>query len=78
MKSMMDFDKKGMLILRYIRTFEILNAVTSVVYKLDLPPSISGVHRVSHVSMLKNYHDDGDYIIFWESELFNKELSNEE
>ena len=32
-------------------------------YELAWPPGLSGVHPVFHVSMLKKYHGDGNYII---------------
>lgn len=33
---------------------------------------------VFYVSMLQKYHEDGDYIILWDPQLFDKELSYEE
>ncbi|WMV41021.1 hypothetical protein MTR67_034406 [Solanum verrucosum] len=45
-----------------------------VAYRLALPPSLSGVHPLFHVSMLKKYHGDGDYIIKWDSVLLDKDL----
>ncbi|WMV51397.1 hypothetical protein MTR67_044782 [Solanum verrucosum] len=50
----------------------------TVAYRLDLPPSLSGVHPVLHVSILKKYHIDGDYIIKWDSALLVKDLQFEE
>ena len=49
------FDKQGKLALRYIRHFEILERVGIVVYQLALPPSLSCVHEMFHVSMLRKY-----------------------
>ena len=40
---------------RFIRPFEILERVGTVVHRLALPPSMSGVHEVFHVSMLLIY-----------------------
>ena len=40
---------------RYIRPLEVLEKVGEVVYRLVLPPSLSSVHSVFHVSMLWNY-----------------------
>ena len=39
---------------------------------------LSGVHPVFHVSMLKKYHGDGNYIIRWDSVLLDENLSYEE
>ncbi|WMV32377.1 hypothetical protein MTR67_025762 [Solanum verrucosum] len=47
-------------------------------YRLALPPNLSGVHPVFHVSMLKRYHGDGDYIIKWDSIVLDKDLQFEE
>ena len=36
------------------------------------------MHPVSHVSMLKKYHGDGNYIIRWDSVLLDEIFSYEE
>ena len=53
MKGVMQFGKRGKLSPRYIGPFEVLKRVAEVAYELALPPGLSGVHRVFHVSMLK-------------------------
>ncbi|WMV25135.1 hypothetical protein MTR67_018520 [Solanum verrucosum] len=63
MKGVMRFGKKGKLSPRYIGPFEILESVGPMVYRLALPPNLSSVHPIFHVSMFKRYHGDGDYII---------------
>ncbi|PHU21760.1 hypothetical protein BC332_06867 [Capsicum chinense] len=75
MKGVMHFRKWGKLSLRYIRLFEILQCVSPVAYRLELPPSLSGVHPVFHVSMLKKFHGNGNYIIHWDSVLLDENLS---
>ena len=47
-------------------------------YELALPPGLSGVHPVFHVSMLKRYHGDENYIIRWDSVLLDENFSYEE
>ena len=47
-------------------------------YELTLPPGLLGVNPVFHVSMLKKYHGNGNYIIRWDSILLDENLSYEE
>ncbi|WMV29192.1 hypothetical protein MTR67_022577 [Solanum verrucosum] len=74
----MRLGKKGKLSPRYIGLFVIIDCVGTVAYRLGLPPSLSGVHPRFHVSMLKKYHEDGDYIVKWDSILLNKDLQYED
>ncbi|XP_015159729.1 uncharacterized protein [Solanum tuberosum] len=78
MKGVMSFGKQGKLSPRYIGPFEVLKRVEDVAYELALPLGLSLVHPVFHVSVLKKYHDDENYIIRWDSVLFDENLSYEE
>ncbi|XP_069154609.1 uncharacterized protein [Solanum lycopersicum] len=78
MKGVMRFGKRGNLSPWYIGLFEVPKHVGEVAYELALPPGLLGVHPVFHVSMLKKYHGDGDYIIRWDSVLLEENLSYEE
>nr|GEZ74037.1 putative nucleotidyltransferase, ribonuclease H [Tanacetum cinerariifolium] len=49
------FGIKGKLSPRFIRPFEILDRVGEVSYRLALPPQLSHVHNVFHVSLLRGY-----------------------
>ena len=51
-RGVIRFNKRDKLSLRYIGPFEILERVDTVAYRLALPPSLSSVHAVFHVSML--------------------------
>jgi hypothetical protein len=53
MKGVKRFGMKGKLVPRYIGPFPILEKCGTVAYKLDLPPSLAGVHDIFHVSQLK-------------------------
>jgi hypothetical protein len=53
MKGMKRFMVKEKLAPRYVGPFPILEKCGSVAYKLDLPPSLAGVHDIFHVSQLK-------------------------
>jgi hypothetical protein len=53
MKGVKRFGVKGKLSPRYIGPFPILEKCGNVAYKLELPPSLVGVHDIFHVSQLK-------------------------
>ena len=59
------FGKRGKLAPRYIGPFEILERVGTIAYLLVLPPSLSGVHEVFHVSMLRKYTLDSAHVVDW-------------
>ena len=59
----MRFEKKGKLSPRYIGPFEVLGLKGEVAYELALPPELSQVHLVFHVSMLKKYVPDPSHVI---------------
>ncbi|GJV96031.1 putative nucleotidyltransferase, ribonuclease H, partial [Tanacetum coccineum] len=50
------FGIKGKLSPRFIGPFEILERIGEVLYRLALPPQLSHVHDVFHVSLLRGYH----------------------
>jgi hypothetical protein len=53
MKGVKRFGVKGKLMPRYIEPFPILEKCGTVAYKLDLSPSLVGVHDIFHMSQLK-------------------------
>jgi hypothetical protein len=53
MKGMKRFGMKEKLSPHYIGPFSILGRCGTVTYKLELPPSLAGVHDIFHVSQLK-------------------------
>ena len=57
--------KRGKLSPRFIRPFEILERVGTVAYRLALPPSMTGVHEVFHVSMLRKDTPDPAHVGDW-------------
>ena len=64
-KGVVRFSKRGKLSPRFIGPFEILKRVGTVAYRLALPPSMSGVHEVFHVSILRRYTPDPAHVVDW-------------
>ena len=64
-RGVVKIGKRGKLSPRYIWPFEILERVGTVAYRLTLPPSLSGVHEVFHVSMLRKYTPNPAHVVDW-------------
>ena len=64
-RGVVRFGKRGKLSPRFIGPFEILERVGTVEYRLALPPIMSGVHEVSHVSMLRRYTPNPVHVVDW-------------
>ena len=64
-RGVVRFGKRRKLSPRFIGPFEILERVGTIVYQLALPPSMSSVHEVFHVSMLQRYTPDPAHIVDW-------------
>ena len=62
---MVRLGKRGKLSSRFIGPFEIFERVGPIAYRLALPPSMSGVHEVFHVSMLRKYTPDITHVVDW-------------
>ena len=63
----MRFGKKGKLSPRYVGLFEIIERIDKVAYQLALPPALSNLHDVFHVSMLKKYLHDPSHVLSYKS-----------
>ena len=61
-RGVVRFGKRGKLSPRFIGHFEILERIGTVPY---LPPNMSGVHEVFHVSMLRKYTLDQAHVVDW-------------
>ena len=72
------FGKKGKLSPRFIVPFEILERIGQVAYRLALPPSLSGVHDVFHISMLRKYVSDATHVLRYEDLELQTDLAYEE
>ena len=62
-RGVVRFGKRGKLSPRFMGSFEILERLGTVAYRLALPPSRSGVHEVFHVSMLRKYTPDPAHVV---------------
>ena len=62
---MIGFGKRGKLSPRYIGPFEVLERVGLVSYRLALQPSLSSIHDVFHVSMLRKYTPYPTHVVDW-------------
>ena len=64
-RGVVRFGKRGKLSPRFIGPFKILEMIGTIAYRLALPPSMSGVHEVFHVSMLRKYTPDPTHVVDW-------------
>ena len=62
-RKILRFGQKGKLSSRFIGSYEILERVGPVAYQLALPPELSKLHNVFHVSMLRRYRSDKSHIL---------------
>ena len=62
-RGVVRFGKRGKISPRFIGPFEILERVGTVVYRLALQPSMSSVHEVFQVSMLRKYTPDPAHVV---------------
>lgn len=53
MKGVLRFGKKGKLRPRFVGPFEILQKVGNAAYRIALPPDLSAIHDLFHVSMFR-------------------------
>ena len=62
-RGVVRFSKRGKLASRYIGPFEVLERVGTVADQLALLPSLLGVRKVFHVSMLRKYTPDPAHVV---------------
>nr|GFB88017.1 putative reverse transcriptase domain-containing protein [Tanacetum cinerariifolium] len=69
------FGIKGKLSPHFIGPFEILHRVGEVSYRLALPPQLSHVHNVFHVSLLRGYKYHPLHVISYPLDQIRADLS---
>ena len=72
------FGRHSKLSPRFIGPFEISERIGLVAYRLALPPQLSRVHSVFHVSQLRKYHHDPSHVIDWGNLDIEDDLTVEE
>ncbi|KAL0539827.1 hypothetical protein IC582_024048 [Cucumis melo] len=75
MRGVLRFERKGKLSPRFVGPFEIRERIGPVAYRLTLPPSLSTVHDVFHVSMLRKYVPDPSHVVDYEPLEIDENLS---
>ncbi|KAL0539906.1 hypothetical protein IC582_024127 [Cucumis melo] len=75
MRGVLRFERRGKLSPRFVGPFEILERIGPVAYRLALPPSLSTVHDVFHVSMLRKYVPDPSHVVDHEPLEIDENLS---
>lgn len=63
MKGVIRFNKTRNLNSRYVGLFEIQKKVGAQAYQLSLPPNLSRIHVVFHVSQLRRYVSDPSHVL---------------
>ena len=78
LKGVMRFGKTNKLSPRFVGPFEILDKIGSTVYRVALPPALSKIHNVFHISNLRKYIPDSKHVIEYEPLQIQENLSYEE
>ncbi|XP_022973087.1 uncharacterized protein LOC111471618 [Cucurbita maxima] len=77
-RGVLQFGKRGKLSPRFIGSFEILERIGPIAYKLALPPTLDTMHNIFHVSMLRKYVVDPMHILRYKDLELKEDLSYEE
>ena len=63
LRKILRFGKKGKLSPRFIGSYEILERIGPVAYRLALPSELTKLHNAFHLAMLRRYRSDGSHIL---------------
>ena len=77
-RKILRFGQKGKLSPRFIGPYEILERIGLVAYRLALPPELTKLHDVFHVSMLRRYRSDESHILPVQEIQVQEDLSYDE
>ena len=62
----------------FIGSYEVIEKVGPVAYRLALPPELEKIHNVFHVSMLRRYKSDPSHVVSLETIELRPDLTYEE
>ena len=74
----MRFGREGKLSPRFIRSYEVVEKVGPVAYRLALSLELENIHNVFHISMLRMYRSDPSHVVSSEIIERHPDLSYEE
>ena len=77
-RKILRFGKKGKLSPRFIGSYEVLERIGPMAYRLALPPKLTKLHNVFHVSMLRRYRSDESHILLVQDVQVQADLSYDE
>ena len=72
------FSQNGKLSLKFIGSYEVLERIGEVAYRVTLTPYFEQVHNVFHVSMLRPYIHEPSHVIQHEPLQLRDDLTYEE
>nr|GEW46567.1 putative polyprotein [Tanacetum cinerariifolium] len=73
-KGVIRFEKRGKLSPRYVGPFKIIERISPIAYKLELPDKLCGIYNTIHVSNLKKCMEDENLVIPLEEIQLNDKL----
>ena len=74
----MRFGREGKLSPRFIGSYEVVEKVGPVAYRLALSLELENIHNVFHISMLRMYRSDPSHVVSSEIIELHPDLSYEE
>ena len=76
--KVMIFGKKSKLSPKFIGSYEVIEKVGPLAYRLALPPKLEKIHNVFHMSMLRRYKSDPSHVVYSETIELRPDLTYEE
>ena len=78
MRWVLRYGKKGKLSPRFICSFEILEMIGPVAYRIVQRPNLSAVNNIFHVSMLWKYTPDPSHVLDHDTVFLRDDLTYKE